>query len=483
MNAIKKNFLPLHCLRLFSFAVFILLLIPFSAVSLDLRITQIDTTGLLTTGEAKAYISITNTLGTTVSGLSEKDFTVTETYGNETAPAKVLSVKENINKETPIKFLLLIDNSGSMYYARGGAEPETDEDMKMSQATSAVQEFLRDMSESNDQVGLAAFNTGYTVLSPVIENPEHAGNTLGLIEKPNENEKYTELYAALNFSSEEMGQLRGRRVVIVLSDGYNQPYSSSTGNPHPEYENKLFTAEEAKEEFLQEGITLFAIHYGVQKEADLHNIAESTGGRVYSATNKDQLIDVYQDIRQKVTGEYQLTYSPKPAKTDAVKLTVKAQGAEGSRTYYAPLILGPSSNLPLWLLPVLFAAGLLLWILFIFIPYEKQVKNPALTVLPTPGTVVNTRNMKLGSGKTVIGSGKTSDITISGNEPVADQAVSIEYDDKQGAYTLVGNAMVNNKRTSKRKLSDGDLISVGGTIIVFDEPEHEKKAKEDEKEK
>ncbi|MFP4364640.1 MAG: VWA domain-containing protein, partial [Spirochaetia bacterium] len=331
---------------------------------------------------------------------------------------------------------------------------------------------------SNDRVGLAAFNTFYTQLSPIIGSTEHAANALSLIQEPNDQEKYTDLFAALLAAGSEMQDQQGRRVIIALSDGVNETYSQSTGEEHPEYGNREFSPQQVSRAYIEEGTTLYAIHFGVIQEAELHTIVENTGGRVYEAENANQLLGVYDSIREQVTSEYRITYTPAPAAADSVEVTVRARRTQGSRVYFAPLMFGPAGGLPIWLLAIVFAAALIIWILLMALKFEKKIKNPSLNVLPTPGTVVSAQTIDLSSGKTVIGGKENCDLTISGTEPVSAEAATILFDEKLNAYTIQGDANVNNRPVKRRKLTDGDVISVGGTVIVFDEPEKPEKETE-----
>jgi Ca-activated chloride channel family protein len=59
---------------------------------------------------------------------------------------------------------------------------------------------------------------------------------------------------------------------------------------------------------------------------------------------------------------------------------------------------------------------------------------------------------------------------------VKEQHATILFDPKDKSYTVVGSGdiMVNNQPVKTRKLEPGDVIDVGGAVIVFDD-EKEKK--------
>ncbi|MFP4408119.1 MAG: FHA domain-containing protein [Spirochaetaceae bacterium] len=53
-----------------------------------------------------------------------------------------------------------------------------------------------------------------------------------------------------------------------------------------------------------------------------------------------------------------------------------------------------------------------------------------------------------------------------------EQHATILYDDKKGTYTVVSDTpiKVNNRKTTNRELTPGDVVQLPGATIVFDEP-------------
>src|SRR4030042_2800312 len=89
--------------------------LPLNAESL--RISQIDTSTLLLNQEVQVYISVTDDKGAPVDNITVSRFKIFESADGTTYREipKINSFKTMANYESGINFLLLIDNSGSMY--------------------------------------------------------------------------------------------------------------------------------------------------------------------------------------------------------------------------------------------------------------------------------------------------------------------------------------------------------------------------------
>lgn len=96
--------------------------------------------------------------------------------------------------------------------------------------------------------------------------------------------------------------------------------------------------------------------------------------------------------------------------------------------------------------------------------FENRTTDATLEVLDAGGGKTATRVMTLSDTETVIGGNADADLTIVG-------ARELKQDHTTDGYKLVTNDVVrvNNKPTKNRDLEAGDVLNVGGTIIVFDD--------------
>ncbi len=453
----------------------------------SLTISQIDGSSLLLSQEVDLYLSVNDEEGNSVAGLKRENFKAFESADgqNYTQVPEIKEVAEKPNKEQGIHILLLIDNSGSMYDTLGGAPTEERDRMRITHAKTAIREFVDSSFNPKDVVSVASFNTDLTLHSEALKDPSALEGLLDSIRRPESEQAYTELYHSLEDSVKKMAGYRGRKVVVVLSDGENYPYYTHSGTPHPEYGTELRQPEEVVRSYQMEGITLYAIHFGIERDRNLGNMARESGGNVYDARNEEQLASVYRDIKQKIENEYRLTYQATmiPAERKFVKIAYQrgSEQSETERYYYAGTLFGiPVQPYPFLILLVL-AAAILIWVLLLFMRYRKLQKNAALEVLQAGyRTKVSSNTIPLTQNKTVIGGGDRADLTISGLPSLKPEHATIMRDETGGDYTLTGegNITVNNRRISgSRKLRDGDVVNIEGTTIVFDSGSQEGKEK------
>lgn len=83
-----------------------------------------------------------------------------------------------------------------------------------------------------------------------------------------------------------------------------------------------------------------------------------------------------------------------------------------------------------------------------------------------------TRLLPLGKNRTIIGSGRRADMTISGGlTRVQEKHATITFQNDLQKYVLNGDGevRVNNRKVASRVLESGDVINVDGTTIVFDD--------------
>lgn len=450
-------------------------------------IAQVDASPLLLAQNVDLYLSITDETGRPVSGLRMEDFSVLESLDGEhySPVSEVRSLTERPHGEEGIYILLLVDNSGSMYDSMSGVPTEDEAEMRTAYARGAISRFVGSSFNRKDRIALASFNTDVTFHADNVTDPASVNGLLKEIRRPEAKQAYTELYHALAEAAAPAGTTRGRRVVVVLSDGENYPYYTRSGDPHPKYGTRLLTPQEVVEAYQREGVTLYAINFGSERDRNLGDMALRTGGAVYDARNEDELAGIYRDIREKIESEYRLRYRAGMFASDRTFVRVVPRGSEAGaveRYYYTSTMFGvPVDPYPLRIL-LLLPLALLVWLLLFLVRYRRFHAAAALQVLRTGyGTKVSSSTIALTGDVTVIGGGERADLTISGRGAPRDQDVTIQYDRNSGSYTIAGGAgiTVNNRPVKGgRPLSGGDVLNIEGTTIVFEEPDRKKEGRE-----
>jgi len=454
---------------------------PGVAFALNISLAQIDASRLLVTQNVKVYVSVTNDLGQPVEGLEPGAFSIAESSDGVTFQQipRIAAFTPNAGAVTGITFLLLIDDSGSMYDTLD-SRPTTDPAlMRIAHAKDAVRTLVASMTSPADRVGLAYFNTSYHLLSRPTSDRDMIAGLLDGIQRPTPDQAYTELYASLTLAAREFAGIEGRKAIIVLSDGENYPYVQHAGKPHPVFGNRIFSPAESITANQEEGNTIYAVNFGIGSVPDrnLKDIALQTGGKIFDAKNRDELASVYDTIHRQVAGEYLLTYRATltPAEKKYVRASVASSEGDASvtRFYFASTVFGlPMRSLTLFLLIPFILAGLLLWVLTL-LRLERKRGPASLEVLHTQVGHPVTRVVPLTTSKTVIGGSPKADLTIVGAPQLREQHATILFDPKDKRYTVVGTGdiLVNNQPVKRRTLESGDVIDVGGATIVFDDEE------------
>ncbi len=468
----------------------IFLVLFFTSVSLadSIRISQIDSNSLLLNQQIKLYISVTDDNGEPITSLQKSNFRLFESSNNRKYQPidEILNFQKGINYADGVSFLLLLDNSESMYWTMEGEKTKDTKQMRMTVAQKAIKSFLSSIRNPNDKVGVAAYNSYYTALSKPIQDMVLVEQQLQTIERPTGDAIYTEIYASLNLAVDEFKTLKGRKALIILSDGVNNPSYKHTKTINQQFGEKYISYQKPLESLQREGISLYVVNFGKKgekKDRHLVRIAKLSGGMTFNAYNQRELQQVYFRIMNQIQKEYIITY---PATMEpADKKFVKTQYLNGPqkkssiRFYYAASVFGqPQKSFnPLIFISLLLAAILLF--LLSKVKFEKQRSKPSIEVLNAGAGKISTQILTLDTGETIIGSAPNADMTIAGVPAVEENHATIVFDEKTKQYNLKGRGkmLVNNKLITTKVLEPGDLINIDGTTMIFDEG-----AEEDEKE-
>ena len=460
-------------------AVLAFSLVSASVFPLNLRLSQIDASRLLLTQTVRLYVSVTDEAGRPVEGIDSQAFAIFESADGQDFERidSTLEFKPQAASAEGIQFLLLIDNSGSMYDTLAGGPTEDVSRMRITHAKAAVRTFLGSMTSPEDTVGLASYNTFYNLLSPPAKEKSQLAGYLENIRRPEPQEAYTEMYAALTLAVRNFQGFGGRKAIVILSDGENYPYAEHSGERHPEFGDKIYAYTEPIRACQEEGISVYAVNFAAAKDPNLERIALETGGTVFNARNQEQLTGVYGRIHQQVAGEYLISYraTMEPAEKKYVRVQVSRGGQqeEVTRFYFSSTVFGlPIQRTWALLIAPFVLAFICLWLLSL-LKFEKKRGPATLEVLHTKVGRAQTRLMPLGGGRTVIGGSSGADLTIAGNPRVKEKHATVVYDRNKKAYTVVGSGdlTVNNRPVKTKVLEPGDVIDVGGATIVFDDGE------------
>lgn len=442
-------------------------------------ITQIDPSQLLLGQTTRLYARLLDAQGAPVENPDPAGLSIMESGdGRNYLPVRDLRLITGSNRTGGITFLFLMDNSGSMYDTLEGQPTDDPAATRVQAARKAAEYFLLAASGPADTVGLAAFNTRYTLLVPPSADRQATAAALEAIARPAREDGYTELYAAIDLACADLRAMPGRKALIVLSDGANYHYADFENRDNPQFGSRRHTAPEALEAAVREGLTVFTVNYGPDaKDSGLAAIALKSGGDVFDARDGEELRTIYRTIRDRILTEVLLEYRATMQAGD--KRWVKLAWAPANpavspeRYYYVGTVYGDASGPFPWGVLAAIPVALLAWFVLSRLKFDKPSTSANLSLLYSPDAGKLTKVFPVGN-QTIIGGDARADITITGDPSLAKNPVTIVRDTISGHYTLVGNGSVsvNNRTVGTRRLQAGDVINFNGTIVVFDTPEH-----------
>ncbi|MBU0926165.1 MAG: VWA domain-containing protein [Spirochaetes bacterium] len=436
-----------------------------------ISITQIGTERLLSNQETRVYVSAP-ALGL-ADGVEPPLFEVWESGdGADWLQRPVSRVSLEPNADEGISFFLLLDNSGSMWTDPAGAEAQDAGGSRIESAKAAARAFLGALSPK-DGVGLAVFNTRYWNASPPGGRPADAERVLDEISRPGTEDAFTELFLSLQRGLADFAAEPGRRVLIVLSDGENYPYALKTGKPNPETGIRSASPSDIVDSAVRDGVTVYAIRFGAQRDPLVARIAEETGGRTFDAMDGAELARVYDEIRTDVLSEIAVDYRAGmiPGEKRWVKVAV-ANAAGGrlsaTRHYFAGTVLGRGAGEPRPYYLLFVGAAAAAWLTLVLAKLERETDRAGVRLLYGSQA---TRFFAIAGPQTVIGAAPDADVSIAGNPSLKASHATILFDEAKNVYTIVADSpvSVNNHNVVRRRLESGDVINMAGTVVVFDE--------------
>ncbi len=241
--------------------------------------------------------------------VAQADFTVLEDKRPQTL------AKFELVEDRPLTVGITIDTSGSMVESLG-------------EARQAAVDFLANVVTARDQTFAVAFSNRPELLMPRTSDVGAVAETLEQIGASGN----TALYDAVVTSLYYFRGVRGRKVLILLSDGED---TAST------LDFKA-TVEYAR----RSGVAIYSIGLGIGRamigvRGNLSALSEETGGRSFFISKAEELRGVYEQIERELRSQYLLAYqSDRPASADETfrEVEVKVRGGNRSartiRGYY-----------------------------------------------------------------------------------------------------------------------------------------------------
>ncbi|MGH9373805.1 MAG: VWA domain-containing protein [Vicinamibacterales bacterium] len=244
----------------------------------------------------EVYATVTDGRGAPVAELGKEDFIVRENG----EPQQVSTFAAG---QFPLSVAIAVDRSFSMAGSRLAA------------AKSAARVFLGEL-RPDDESMLIAVGSMTEVIAPLSRDREAQVSALSALDAFGT----TGLYDAVIAAIEAIQPARGRRALVLLSDGSDR-YSRAT-------------AGDALERARASDVLMYPIAFGRTRPAVFAELATLTGGRSYHLQDARSLPDTLRAIAVELRSQYLLGYSPrKPIVAGAnewrsISVTVQRPGVE-----------------------------------------------------------------------------------------------------------------------------------------------------------
>jgi VWFA-related protein len=246
----------------------------------------------------------------------------------------------------PLTTMLVLDRSGSM--ATAG---------KMTALKTAASSYIRAMKAS-DHLGIMAFHDSVEAMQLLTSRKDLLLSALQTMQAGGGTALYSAVYRAIK----AVGTLRGRRVVLAMTDGMD---------------NKSWRSLEGVIRLAAEyGVPVYTIGLGTRQpgttadegidEGGLRRLADQTGGLYFYAPSASELLRIYELLSRRFQAGYEFTYlSPRPSQDGTTRrvlvvVTSDGESIQTGHAYYIPGVIVPSATLPLFvglLIPLLVLVG------------------------------------------------------------------------------------------------------------------------------
>ncbi len=291
------------------------------AVSVDSRFNLTSTAGVARLPEARLRVDsalalipvhVTTADGTSVTNLARDNFQIFEDGVEQT-------ITHFSKDDAPVSIGLVFDTSGSM-------------NTKMRKSAVAAETFFK-TANTDDEFFLVEFNDKPKLSVPFTPDSGLISRRISRLRPFGR----TSLLDAIHLAMAQMKNAHNlRKALVILSDGGDN--------------RSRYTASEVKNAMLESDVQLYAM--GIFDLDDLHkhpieeqngpvlleDLAEQTGGRMFTVDNPDQLARVSERISREIRSEYMLGYSPSDAERDGkfrrVKVKLNTPDLQNLRTYF-----------------------------------------------------------------------------------------------------------------------------------------------------
>ena len=245
-----------------------------------------------------------------------------------------VELAELTRAETPVRVALLFDNSGSVLKAREF------------EVQASVRFFERVIRPDRDLAALFSISTIGRLEQPFTAEPRVLIEAIRRLPPP---EGATALLDTIEMAARYLGEISGRRVIVIVSDGDDTKTDTT-------FEQALRLAQSLDCQIFVVHTTEFEnyIRTGSRRgnanvralaaERRMQSFAAQTGGAVYTPIDERELDDAFRRISVELAEQYVLSYYPEelraaPGEYRSIEVSVKARPdvtVRARKGYYVP---------------------------------------------------------------------------------------------------------------------------------------------------
>jgi Ca-activated chloride channel homolog len=220
----------------------------------------------------EVYASVTDGRGAAISGLKQTDFELRE-------DGELQTISNFAAGEVPLSVALALDRSFSMTGTR------------LSLAKSAAHAFLAEL-RPQDEAMVLAVGSQVDVAAPLSNDRAAQREALNRLDAFGT----TGLHDAIIRAIDEVQPAKGRRALVLLSDGNDRYSQASTAD--------------ALDRARRADVMIFPVALGSTRPPLFAELATLTGGRSYHARDGAALADTLRTIARELRQQYLLGYTP-----------------------------------------------------------------------------------------------------------------------------------------------------------------------------
>ena len=254
------------------------------------------------------FATVTDAAGAPVASLKQEDFQIFE----DGVPQKIAVFSRE--SELPLSIVLGIDTSLST---------KSDQKLELESARRFAKAILRPI----DAVSLFEFSEIVDQLTPFTSDLRVIDKGIGRVRTG----AATALYDMLYLGSDALTQRRGRKVMVVITDG-GDTMSKVT------YQEAVRQAQEA--EAIVYSIIVVPIENSAGRDTGgehaLIQLSRDTGGKYYYASGLDQLESAFHKISEELRTQYLIAYYPAARLSDSEFRKIEIKIVPNTRDYPSP---------------------------------------------------------------------------------------------------------------------------------------------------